>query len=288
MTSESEFRDSYWWSNDNLRLHFRDYPGDPARPPVICLPGLTRNARDFEGVARHVAGRHRVLCVEFRGRGESAYAKDPMTYVPMTYVQDVGALLSAERIDRFVAFGTSLGGIVTMLLAATMDDRIAGAMLNDIGPEIEEAGLERIKNTVGQGRSHDTWAHAARALAEVQGDIFPHWRLDDWIGMAKRTHRLTRSGKIVLDYDQKIADPFKAPGGVAGVDMWPALRKLNGVPTLIVRGGTSDILSAETAERMAGELDQAELVTVPNVGHAPTLEEPEVRAAIDELLARVA
>lgn len=288
MASAAAYTDGYWWTNDNLRMHFRDYPGDPAQPPILCLPGLTRNARDFDGVARHVGGRHRVLCLEFRGRGESAYAKDPMSYVPLTYMQDVDALLIAERIERFATFGTSLGGIVAMLLAATEEGRIAGALINDIGPEIEAAGLDRIRGVVGQGRSHESWVHAARAVAETQRIIYPDWDLKDWIAHAKRTHRLTSSGRIILDYDARIADPFAADGARPGVDLWPALRKLNGVPVLLIRGGTSDILSAATANRMATELDQAELVILPDIGHAPTLDEPESRAAIDRLLVRIA
>ncbi|WP_416365857.1 alpha/beta fold hydrolase [Sphingomonas aerolata] len=112
------YENLYWWSRDGLRLHARDYPGGgDGRPPILCLPGLTRNARDFDALAARLAGRWRLIAIDLRGRGESAYAKDPMSYVPLTYVQDVEALLAEHGIDRFVAFGTSLGGIVTMLMA---------------------------------------------------------------------------------------------------------------------------------------------------------------------------
>ena len=113
----SDYENRYWWSNDGLRLHYREYPGDELRPPILCLPGLTRNARDFDEFAARLKGRWRVIAVDLRGRGESAYAKDPMTYVPLTYVQDIEALLSELQIDRCIAVGTSLGGIITMLLA---------------------------------------------------------------------------------------------------------------------------------------------------------------------------
>ncbi|MBB4085230.1 alpha/beta fold hydrolase [Sphingomonas carotinifaciens] len=282
------YENLYWWSNDGLRLHARDYPGDPALPPLICLPGLTRNARDFEGVAQRFAGRRRVIAVDMRGRGESAYAKDPMSYVPLTYVQDIEALLAEAGIGRFVAIGTSLGGIVTMLMAGPERGRIAGAVLNDIGPEIEAAGLARIRGYVGRASSFPTWMHAARCVAENHGDSYPGWDISDWLGMAKRLYRLTGSGRIVLDYDLKIAEPFRVPGAEAGPDMWQALAALAGVPVLVVRGGRSDILSAGVAERMAAALPDAELVTVPEVGHAPTLTEPPAVAAIERLLARVA
>ena len=161
------WQDRYWTSSDGLRLHYRDYAGPPDRPPILCLPGLTRNARDYEGLADRLAGEWRVILVEFRGRGESAYAKDPMTYVPLTYFQDVEALLAELKIERFVAVGTSLGGIVTMLLAATERDKLAGVVLNDVGPEIEPAGLARIRGYVGKGSWYATWMHAARALAST-------------------------------------------------------------------------------------------------------------------------
>ena len=122
------YENLYWWSKDGLRLHARDYPGgEPGQPPILCLPGLTRNARDFDALAARLAGRWRLIGIDFRGRGESAYAKDPMSYVPLTYVQDVEALLAEHGIDRFVAFGTSLGGIVTMLMAGPARGRIATA-----------------------------------------------------------------------------------------------------------------------------------------------------------------
>ncbi|MEI9926635.1 MAG: alpha/beta hydrolase [Sphingomonas sp.] len=283
------YHDGYWWSKDGLRLHYRDYPGgDNARPPVICFPGLTRNARDYEGLAGRLAGEWRVIAVEFRGRGESAYAKDPMTYVPLAYLQDVGALLDALAIPRFVAVGTSLGGIVTLLIAATDRERLAGAVLNDVGPEIDAAGLARIRGYVGKGVWHPTWMHAARALAEANADVYPGYDIEDWLRMAKRLYRLNSSGRIVLDYDMKIAEPFRVPGNEAGPDMWPTLDGLEDRPVLVVRGERSDILSAATAEQMIERLPGAELVIVPGVGHAPTLEEPEAAAGIDRLLAKVA
>ena len=286
------FVDGYWWSNDGLRLHYRDYAAGSGavagRPPILCLPGLTRNARDFEAVAERLSESWRVITVDLRGRGESAYAKDAMTYVPLTYVQDVERLLDDLKIDRFVAFGTSLGGIVTMLLAATGHARIAGALLNDVGPVIEPAGLDRIRGYVGKGGAYPTWLHAARGIAENNGAVFPGYDITDWLAMAKRTYRLSSNGRIVPDYDKKIADPFRLPGGEAGIDLWPAFDALADLPTLIVRGGLSDLLAPATATAMLKRLKNAEMVTVAEVGHAPMLDEPESIAAINALLARIA
>ena len=282
-----DYVDNYWWSNDGLRLHYRDYPGRADRPPIICLPGLTRNARDFEGVAARLSPDWRVIAVDFRGRGESAYAKDAMTYVPLTYVQDVERLLIELKLDRVVLFGTSLGGIVTMLLAATGHAMLAGALLNDIGPVIETSGLNRIKSYVGKTNAWATWLHAARALSDMNAAVFPEYKLEDWLVMAKRLCRLTPAGRIVPDYDKNIAEPFRLPGGEAGVDLWPALEALRDVPTLIVRGALSDLFSNATAVSMVARLKAATLVTVPDVGHAPTLDEPDAVAAIEALLAQV-
>ncbi|QDX28239.1 alpha/beta hydrolase [Sphingomonas suaedae] len=282
-----DYSNGYWWSGDGLRLHYRDYPGRDDRPPLLCIPGLTRNARDYEKLAERLAGEWRVIAVDLRGRGESAYAKDPMTYVPLTYLQDLEALVAELKLTRFVAIGTSLGGILTMLMASTHPERIAGALLNDVGPEIDPAGLTRIRGYVGKANWHPTWMHAARAVAEANADVFPTYGVADWLDMAKRLYRLTSAGRIVLDYDMKIAEPFRLPGNEAGPDMWRAFDALKGKPLLLVRGETSDILSAQIAGRMHAEAPGSELVTIPDTGHAPTLNEPEALAAIDRLLARV-
>lgn len=291
----ADYKDGYWWSNDGLRLHYRDYAiggesrGRPGKPPLLCLPGLTRNARDFEPLAARLSGRWRLICPDMRGRAESAYAKDPMSYVPITYLHDLERLLTDLALQRFVVVGTSLGGIIAMLMAATRPDRLAGAVLNDIGPQIEGAGLERIRGYVGTGPAQPTWMHAARALAENNGDVYPDYGLEDWLAMAKRLYRLNSGGRIVLDYDMRIAAPLKVPGGEAGVDLWPSLGGFRGMPVLVVRGERSDLLTGETVARMVREIGPtASDVMVPHVGHAPTLAEPAAFAAIEAFLSTVA
>ncbi len=281
------WRDGYWWSNDGLRLHYRDYPGSADKPAIICIPGLTRNARDFEGVAGRLAGSWRVICVDLRGRGESAYAKDPMSYVPLTYLQDMEALIRELALERFVLFGTSLGGLITMLLATSEGPRIAGALINDIGPEIDERGLERIRGYVGRSQSWPTWMHAARHFAESQKLVYPTWTLDQWLVFAKRLCRLGSGGRIGFDYDMRIADPFKIPGGATGFDLWRAFGALQGIPLLIVRGELSDLLSAATVEQMSIAVPELEAATISGVGHAPTLDEPDAILAIVRLFSRV-
>jgi len=282
----ASWSDGYWWSEDGLRLHYRDYGGDESRPPILCIPGLTRNARDFEGVAERLAGKWRLICVDLRGRGESAYAKNSMSYVPLIYLQDIEALIAELKLERCILFGTSLGGLITMLLAMSGPQRIAGALLNDVGPVLEARGLDHIRSYVGRARDWPTWLHAARFIAEAQADRYPDWGLDEWLVYAKRLAKLTPGGRIVYDYDMRIAEPFKLPGGESGFDMWPAFRALGAVPSLLLRGELSDLLSEETAARMQQEVASLEVATVPRVGHAPTLDESEAQAAIDRLLTR--
>ncbi len=286
MGGQAQYSDGYWTSNDGLKLHYRDYAGSKSRPPIICIPGLTRNARDFEHVAKRLAGDWRVICVELRGRGESAYAKDPMTYVPATYVEDMELLLAELKIKKFVSISTSLGGLVTMLLAAAKPGRVVGALLNDIGPVLDPRGLARIRSSVGRSHTWPTWIHAARDLGDQQRVIYPSYTLEDWLAYAKRVCRLTKQGRVVFDHDLRIAEPLKADPGVAP-DLWPFYEALGDAPVAILRGGLSDLLSEATARDMARRLPNAKLTTVSGVGHAPALNEPAATRAIGALLKAV-
>lgn len=286
MATEAPFADRYWQSPDGLKLHYRDYAGPSNRPTILCLPGLTRNARDFAALADRLCGRWRVICVDLRGRGESEYAGDPATYSPLTYLQDIEALLAQLKLRKIVCIGTSLGGLITMLLALSKPGRVVGAVLNDVGPVVEPAGLDRIRTYVGRFQSWPTWVHAARALQEGQGDVNPDFGLVDWIALAKRVHKLTPQGRVVPDYDMRIAEPMREVG--PAVDMWPAWEALGDVPTVLLRGALSDILAPATAKEMVKRRPSTRLVTVQRVGHAPTLDEPSSVRAIEGLLKIIA
>ena len=207
---DSEFSERSWQSPDGLELYFRDYAGDDSgKVPVVCLHGLTRNSRDFEGLAPHIAAQgHRVIVPDMRGRGQSDYADDSATYAVPTYIGDVMALLEQESIDRYVSIGTSMGGLMTMLIAQFAPEKIAGALINDIGPVVDPRGIEKIRTYLGKGGSFPTWMHAARSLEEVHGASHPTFETNDWIAMAKRSMTLCNNGRIAFDYDMKIADPF--------------------------------------------------------------------------------
>lgn len=298
--TEKPYRHRHWSSPDGLELHFRDYAGDAGdgsmekgaadergRLPVVCLHGLTRNARDFDELAAAIAATgRRVLVPEMRGRGRSAYAPDSDSYALPVYISDLKALLAQEEIERFIPIGTSMGGLMIMGLAATEADRIAGAVFNDVGPVVDAEGLEKIKGYVGQGRNFPTWVHAARALADQHGDTYPRYNLEDWLVMAKRIMVVGSSGRIVFDYDMKIAEPIMADDSTAApVNLWPMVQALAGKPVVVVRGALSNILSEATFSEMGRMLPGSRSVTIADTGHAPTLDEPDAREAIMAMLA---
>lgn len=278
--------DRYWTSSDGLKLHYRDYSGPGDRPPVICLHGLTRNARDFESLADHLAGDWRTIVPDFRGRGMSEYDRDSSRYIPPVYSADILKLLDELGIEAAVFVGTSLGGIVTMVLAAFAPERIAGTVLNDIGPELDKEGVERIGSYVGRPLRFASWDDAVGKLSEKYGDVHPGYGRDEWLRYAKRTCRQGKTG-VEFDYDMAIAEPFKQANSGPAADIWPLFNALADKPLLILRGENSDLFSAEAARKMCEAAPAAELVTVPDVAHAPDLEEPESIAAIDRLLNRV-
>jgi pimeloyl-ACP methyl ester carboxylesterase len=287
--SKQRYEDGWWLTTDGLKLHYRDYPGGvDGQPPILCIPGLTRNARDFEGVAERLSPEWRVICVDLRGRGESPQSPDSASYSPAAYVLDIGALYVALGLSKAVLLGTSLGGLIAMVMALTTPERLAGVLLNDIGPVIASDGMARIRSYVGKSASWPTWLHAARGIAEAEQDMFPRYGIEDWLRVAKRRCRLTSAGRVVFDYDMRIGEPIReAPADAPAPDLWPAFSALRGRPIALLRGVRSDLLTQASAEEMAQRLTSLELTVVPDVGHAPSLEEPESVDAIDRLLERV-
>jgi len=280
------YSDRSWNSPDGLKLHYRDYAGPHERPPILCIPGLTRNARDFEPVAEAFAGEWRVIAVDLRGRGLSDPDPDPLHYIPQVYAGDLVKLLDQLGIADAVFVGTSLGGIVTMVTAMQDVERIAGALLNDVGPRVEPEGLARIGSYVGKPAAFASWDELARSLAERNSDAFPDWDANQWERFARRTAS-ERNGSIGFDYDPNIAQLFQAATDQPPAEAWPYYQALAGRPVTVLRGELSDLFSAATAERMQREIPDVELVTIPRAGHAPSLDEPESLAAIERLLGRV-
>ena len=213
---------------------------------------------------------------------------EPARYLPTTYAADVLQLLDELEIDQAMFVGTSLGGLVTMLIAAAQPQRIAATILNDVGPELDQSGIDRIRSYVGKPVRFRDWDEAADYVAGVNRGLPASNSHDDWVRAARRVGK-EDGDAVILDYDMAIAEPFnqRNDGAAPAFDLWPLYQKLEGAPLLIVRGELSDLLSESAAQAMVAAIPGAELVTVPGVGHAPELNEPEAVAAIDRMLQRL-
>jgi pimeloyl-ACP methyl ester carboxylesterase len=279
------FRERRLSAQDGLSLYYRDY-GDPLSPrlPMLCLTGLTRNSADFADLADRHAAERRVLCLDYRGRGRSAYDSDWRNYDPRIYVSDIVQLLAANDVHRAVVVGTSLGGVLTMALAVLKPTALAAAVLNDIGPDVVPGGLVRIMAYIGTDHPQPDWPSAAQYLQKLLPTMSIRGEAG-WLKMAKATFREGDDGLLHFDWDVKLAKPMLAQAA-STPDLWPYFAALRPIPTLVLRGVLSDVLSAETFERMARIKPDLERVSVPNSGHTPTLNEPEAAAAIDAFIRR--
>lgn len=291
------YSDIWYDSSDaRLKLYARDYGiknTHTSRMPVLCMHGLTRNSADFGAIAGHLASRYRVISVDQRGRGNSAWDDQPANYNPGIYCQDMFKLMGDLGLTRTAIIGTSMGGIIGMIMGAMAPQAVIGMVINDVGPELDPVGLARIAGYTGKGAVVSGWDEAALRAREVNGIAFPDYDHQDWLDFARRTYAVDARGIIAPAYDPAIANAFKAPDpspdtppaqAVAPPDMWGLWDGLEGLPILAVRGAISDLLSAETLERMAERHPGMQAVTVPNRGHAPMLDEPVAVAAIDAFL----
>lgn len=279
------FADTHFASADGLRLYARDYPGPaPASPVVVCLPGLTRNSKDFAALAEYLGARYRVLCPDLRGRGRSARDRKPERYRPDVYVADIECLLDALGVQRAGVIGTSLGALLAMLMHARSPGRVTRVILNDAGPELDPRGIARIAGYVGApAPPMADWADAARRMAQTYGACYPDFAESDWSDYARASCFRDVDSLVKLDYDPDIALGLKT--GTATPDLWPLFECLRSIPALVVRGEISDLLSESIVARMRERLPALGCAVVPGRGHAPTLNEPVARAAIDAFLA---
>ena len=283
------YTEVFFTSEDGVRLYARDQgPKDKALTAVVCLPGLTRNAKDFETIAPRLAETRRVISPDFRGRGKSERATDPLTYRPEIELADTLALLDHLGVERVAMIGTSRGGIVAMVMAAKAPGRLAGTALNDIGPRIDKAGLLRIRNYLGADPQFSDWQHAVAAM-KATNPGFPGLSEADWIAFARRVFR-DDNGCPRADYDAGLTKTFPSVEDIeAGnvPELWGLLDLMTEVPAVVLRGEHSDLLSAATVAEMQRHHKRLAAVTVADRGHVPFLDEPESIAAIDQWLADV-
>lgn len=275
---------------DGPKVYVRDYAaqGSEHGLPVICLHGLTRNSADFEAVAPEIAAQgRRVIAIDARGRGKSDNDPDATRYRPDVYVGDVCRVMDTLGIPRAVFLGTSMGGIMTMLAAATNTTRVAAAILNDIGAEIDPAGLARIASYVGKSEPFASWDEATTAVKAVQSIAFPGKDDGFWRTFTHRVMRERTDGRIEFAYDPAISSAFTATPSAPPPSMMPLFEALATRPVLLIRGALSDLLSRDCVAAMKQAKPDMAFVEIPNVGHAPTLEELEARSAIASFLAHV-
>ena len=256
---------------DGLSLHVCEYGAAVStKMPVVCLPGLTRTTEDFDDLARALAAGQPprpVIALDSRGRGQSAYDLDPKNYTPTVELRDLIEVLNALNIARAVFIGSSRGGILTMLLAAVQPKMIAGAELHDIGPSIEAEGVARIKAYVGKMRQPRNLGDGAEILRELFAAQFPKLTAEQWLGAARRTWKAQAAlAQTLADFD--IDHPLPP--------LWDQFDALARVPVLVIRGANSDILSAATAREMQKRHPDLRIIEVPDQGHVPLLDEPDL------------
>nr|WP_299504551.1 alpha/beta hydrolase [uncultured Rhizobium sp.] len=260
---------------DGLKLHVRILGAGNAGLPVVCLPGLTRNGRDFEAIARLLSSAphgFKVISITSRGRGLSDRDPEPSRYTIPVEAMDVVAVLDQLAIDKAHFIGTSRGGLILHVLAMTHLDRIATVVLNDIGPVLEVEGLRQIQAYLGRRRKPQTFAEAALILKEAHGDEFPALTDEDWQGLAAAIYRES-GGEIVTDYDPEIGIQFRAADLSQPVaDLWPQFTLLADIPVMVVRGEHSRLLSPETVDAMGQRHPRLLAVVAPGQGHAPLLD----------------
>lgn len=285
MSAVKNFVEGAFHAQDDLKIYYRTYGSDLSKQlPILCLSGLTRNSKDFHSFATRMAEQGRyVVTMDYRGRGRSAYDPNFMNYTPSIYVQDVQHLVTLLDIHRCIVVGTSLGGFLAMMLAVARPSLLAGVVLNDIGPAVEPQGLLAIAQYVGVAVEPQDWAGAVQYIKGLFTKSYPDLTDEQWMDMAKAMF-VEENGKIRLDYDLKLKDALSAGASAPPQDLWVIYQALTAIPTLVLRGGLSDLFGEATLARMQQEHPKMAAITVPNRGHVPLLNEPDVVLAIDQFL----
>jgi pimeloyl-ACP methyl ester carboxylesterase len=282
----TSYTETLWTSHDGLRLYARVYEGPgPSANTVLCLHGLTRNSRDFDDLAPHLQSRYRVIVPDVRGRGRSARDPNPQNYQPPIYLQDILGLMDSLGAARASIIGTSMGGLLAMMMGLGHRARVAAMVLNDMGPEVDPVGLERIKGYAGRLPPPKNWGDAIAQTRSMFGNAWPNLSADRWATLTRRAYRENENGVPAVDADPMIGEVLRA-APAAAANLWPYWKALSGIPTLAIRGAQSDILSTGTFARMKAENPELKQLEVAQRGHAPLLDEPECVAAIDAFLAQ--
>lgn len=286
-------KEHYIAAADGVKTFVLELPpiGTETGPPVVCLHGLSRNHRDFEDIFEFLQSNgRRVFAFDIRGRGKSDWDKIAANYNPLTYFQDVSTACAQLGIAKAVFIGTSMGGIISMLLGAYNPQLVAGIVLNDVGPEVAPEGIERIKSYIGEAARFNNWNEAAEAIKQIAVYAFPKRAEDNdfWLSFANKTC-VEKDGAIFFNYDPAIKQGLSDQDEkTAAPTLWPQFEMLKNIDIAIVRGENSDILTREIVQKMIAIKPDLQVFEVPNVGHAPILDEKESLEAISFMLKKSA
>ncbi len=238
--TRSDYKDIWYESADGLQLYARDYPCNGSRdnpPTLLCMHGLTRNSADFEDLAPALQGLARVISVDQRGRGRSAWDSHAANYTPATYVNDMFTLIDKLALNDLILVGTSMGGLMSILMVTMRQELFRGVVLNDIGPVVNQEGLDRIKSYVGKGKPVDTWDDAIDQTRAINKIAFPNYQHADWARWVHRMYEENDSGGLTIRYDPAIAEPMsESDSNAAPPDLWPLFENLKSLPLLVIRG----------------------------------------------------
>ena len=281
------WRDIYWTSRDGLRLYARHYPAPGSRRrPLVCLPGLTRNSRDFHALATALSDprghRREVYALDYRGRGLSEFDSDWKNYSVMVELNDTIDFMSLAGLAHAGIVGTSRGGVIAMAMAAMRPTLIGAVVLNDIGPVIERDGLARILAHVGRIPLPSTWRDAAELSASLNDKIFPAVSDAQWMQIARQWYN-EKNDRPARGYDPNLAKALSLSSDAVS-HMWPQFEALARVPVMVVRGALSDLFSTDTLDAMRRRHPNITTLTVENQGHAPLLMDDASIATIGEFL----
>ena len=272
-------------TDGTLRLYAEACGPADAPLTILCLHGLTRNGADFGALIAHLSTRYRVITADQRGRGKSQWDLNPANYQPAVYVRDMFHLLDRLKIERVVLIGTSMGGIMSMIMAATQPARVHAIVLNDIGPEVPNSGLKRLRDSLNTPAQIATWQDAAAQAQRANGLAFPDYGAADWEAFARRTYAEDPTGRPVAAYDPVVLNGLnEADLSAVPPNLWSIWVQLGSIPILAIRGGLSDILGADILATMAARHPNLITETIRNRGHAPMLGEPAAVSAINAFL----
>ncbi len=282
------YKDMYYQSSDGLKLYARDYQNPGATQTVMLLHGFTRNSADFADLCEHLRADYRLIVPDQRGRGLSAYDSNTDNYNPAIYVNDMFTLLDELKIDSVVLIGTSMGGVISMTMASMKPSLVKAIILNDVGPEVEPIGLQRVVDSMGISPTINNWEEAVAYAKQTNSIAYPDYTDEDWESFSKNIYKFDDDGKPVAAFDSGTYTPIKDFNAYeTPLTIWPVFEAAKSTLYMVIRGELSDILSRECVEKLEAYENVLSTIEVPNVGHAPALTEEIAVNGIRDFLANL-